>query len=106
MGFLKTLKQYKAKWQETKREPFDKEDRESIEEAYVVQGDYGLNVCFIMKGGAYTYVPLSRDSKLRVNDHVDVNTAVVITLSKPGENDIQRIEEGPQTPSQVVNDLF
>jgi hypothetical protein len=61
--------------------------------AEVVPSDLGKSVCFFMKGGGQTYIPLSEQSKLEVGDELDLKTARLITLSRKGNSDIYRVIE-------------
>jgi hypothetical protein len=45
----------------------------------------------MMKAGGQTYVPLDQNSSLGIDDVVDLSTAKLVTLQKPGESDIYRV---------------
>ena len=45
-----------------------------------------------MQGGGITFIPLSNDSTLGVGDSVDLSKAQLLTLSKEGEADINRVK--------------
>ena len=82
---------YATKWQETDCRPFTEEEISAVERAEVVASQYGHSVCFLMVGGGQCYIPLDRDSSLGVGELVDLQTAKLKTLSKPGEDDIMRV---------------
>lgn len=91
MGFLDNLRVYAQKWEETARSTFSKADRAKVEKCTVVESDYGLSACFHLVGGGVQYMPLSKDVDLEVGDTIDMEEAEVITLSRPGDNDIYRL---------------
>lgn len=91
MNILKSLRVY-GKWALKDSRVFNDEEKSSVSNAVVVDSDYGKSVCFFMKGGGSTYIPLSENSTLGVGDSVDMNKAKVLTLCKEGEADILRIE--------------
>ena len=73
-----------------------------VEKATVEDSMYGTSVCFFMKSGGRTYVPLSRDCDLPVGTQVNLDTVKVLTLQKSGESDIQRIVAEPLASQPVV----
>ena len=81
------------KWTITDSRPFAPEEIAAVDRAEVVESQYGNSVCFFMKGGGQTYIPLSEQSKLAVGDELDLKTAKLITLSRKGNNDICRVIE-------------
>lgn len=93
MNIFSTLKSYATPWVESARRNFSEEEKNAIESTKVVDSEYGLSVCFMMKAGGMTYIPLSRDSKLTEGASVDLNSASLITLSRQGEEDIVRVRE-------------
>jgi hypothetical protein len=80
-------------WVVTNSRPFTPEEITAVNSAEVVASQYGNSVCFFMKGGGQTYIPLSEQSKLAVGDELDLKTAKLITLSRKGNNDIYRVIE-------------
>ena len=83
---------YASKWALKSSRPFSSEELEVVKSAVVVDSDYGKSVCFFMKAGGRTYLPLSTESSLEVGEEVVLSTAKIITLSKSGESDIMRVE--------------
>lgn len=81
------------KWTITDSRPFAPEEIAAVDRAEVVESQYGNSVCFFMKGGGQTYIPLSEQSKLAVGDELDLKTAKLITLSRKGNDDIYRVIE-------------
>ena len=72
---------------------FNIEERLAVQRAEVVSSDYGCSVCFFMNGGGQTYIPLSKQSKLKVGDELDIKTAKFVTLGREGKDDIFRVME-------------
>ena len=83
---------YAGKWSEKSSRNFTQEEIESVSSAVVVSSSYGSSVCFFMKSGGQTYIPLSSNSTAGIGESIDLTKAKVITLSKPGESDIVRVE--------------
>lgn len=80
-------------WIVTNSRLFTSEEIAAVDRAEIVPSQYGNSVCFFMKGGGQTYIPLSEQSKLIVGDELDLKTAIIITLSRKGNDDIYRIRE-------------
>lgn len=80
-------------WTVTNSRPFEPEEIAMVKRAEVVASLYGNSVCFFMKGGGQTYIPLSDQSNLAVGDELDLKTAKIITLSHKGKDDITRVIE-------------
>lgn len=92
MGFLDKLRTYAGSWSETGREKLSKAEQASVESAEVVEGQYGLSMCFVMKAGGKKFMPLSRDSQLEEGDSVNVKSVEIITLERDGESPIYRAD--------------
>lgn len=92
MGFLDKLRTYAGSWSETSREPLSKTEQALVESVEVVEGNYGLSMCFIMKAGGKKFMPLSRDSQLEEGDSVDIKSVEIITLERDGDEEIYRID--------------
>lgn len=87
-----SLRTYAGKWSEKSRRDFTAEEVNAVSSAVVVNSNYGLSVCFMMKSGGQTFIPLSSTSSKGVGESVDLNSASLITLEKQGEADILRVE--------------
>lgn len=85
------LKHY-GQWTLTERRSFSDAEKAAVASATVVPSQYGASVCFMMKSGGCTYVPLSSQSSASIGDSIDVAKCFFLTLTKPGEADIHRIE--------------
>ncbi len=87
-----SLRTYAGKWAEKSRRAFSAEEVTAVSNAVVVNSNYGLSVCFMMKSGGQTFIPLSTTSSKGVGETVDLNEATLVTLEKQGEADIVRVE--------------
>jgi len=93
MGILDSLRLYRGKWEESGRSGFSASDIEAVASATVVASDFGHSVCFMLKSGGMKFMPVSNTSKpTEVGESVDLTKATVITLSREGDADIERIE--------------
>ena len=92
MNIFSGLQVYGGNWNVVKSRSFDAEELALIDRAEVVASEYGNSVCFFMKSGGQTYIPLSRDSSLTVGDSVDVAKAQLLTLPRDGNDDITRVQ--------------
>lgn len=81
-----------TQWQFKSTRHFTKEELDLVDKAQVVESQYGYSCCFFMKNGTKLYVPMSKDSKSKAGDYINLNEAEIVTLSKEGEKDIQRIK--------------
>ena len=86
------LQQYAANWSKVSSRNFTPQEIEAVKSAVVVPSQYGTSVCFFMKNGSQSYIPVGRDSSLQEGDVVDLGKAQLIELSKPGEQNIYRVE--------------
>lgn len=92
MGFLEKLRTYAGSWSEAGREHLSKAEAAQVASATVVEGQYGLSMCFVMKAGGKKFMPLSRDSQLEEGDSVDIKSVEIITLERDGDEDIYRAD--------------
>lgn len=92
MNIFDSLTMYAGKWSVKNSRNFSSEEKAMVSEAKVVSSQYGLSVCFFMKNGSQGYIPLSNDSSLGIGDSVDMEKAELLTLSRPGDADIQRVK--------------
>ena len=92
MNIFDGLQTYGGSWNVKDSRSFDADEINAVSKAEVVASQYGNSVCFFMKGGGQTYIPLSRDSSLGVGDSVDLSKAKLLTLHRDGNDDITRVE--------------
>ena len=91
MSIFNGLQVYAGKWAEKSRRNFSAEEINAVDSNVVVSSNYGLSVCFFMKSGGQTFIPLSNDATVGLGESVDLQKASLITLSKQGESDIIRV---------------
>lgn len=91
MNIFSNLQVYAGKWAEKSRRNFSAEEINAVDNAVVVSSNYGLSVCFFMKSGGKTFIPLSNDATVGLGESVDLQKASLITLGKQGESDIIRV---------------
>ncbi len=87
-----SLTKYADNWKVVGEREFNSEEIAAVKSASVVSSQYGSSVCFLMKSGGQTYIPLSRDSELVVGDSVDLFKAKLLTLHRDGDSDILRVQ--------------
>lgn len=92
MNIFSKLQVYAGKWNLKSSRKFEAEEVAAVSKAEVVASQYGNSVCFFLKGGGQSYIPLSNDSNLTVGDTVNLNSAELLTLEKDGESDIVRVK--------------
>lgn len=91
MNIFSALKVYAGKWNEKKTQQFTTEEVALVDKAEVVESNYGLSVCFFMKAGGQSYIPLDQNSSAAIGDTIDLTKATLVTLGKQGEKDIFRV---------------
>ena len=91
MNIFTSLRIYAGKWSEKEARAFAPEEIAAVDKAEVVESQYGFSVCFFMKVGGQSYIPLDQNSTLGIGDAVDLTKAELATLSKAGEDDIYRV---------------
>lgn len=92
MNVFSSLTKYADNWKVVGEREFNSEEIAAVKSASVVSSQYGSSVCFMMKSGGQTYIPLSRDSQLAVGDSVDLSKAKLLTLHRDGDSDIMRVQ--------------
>lgn len=92
MNIFQTMQMYAGKWSVVGSREFTQEEKDLVARAEVVPSQYGLSVCFFMKNGQMGFVPLSNTSSLKEGQQVDLDKAKILTLSRPGDANIERID--------------
>jgi hypothetical protein len=92
MNIFSSLRVYAGKWAVKASRDFAAEEINAVDHAEVVDSQYGNSVCFFMKSGGQTFIPLSTNSSLGIGDAVDLTKAKLLTLERPGDADIYRVE--------------
>ena len=91
MNIFSALRVYAGKWNVKETRAFTSEEIAAIDAATVVDSQFGQSVCFMMKAGGMTYIPLDQNSSKATGDKVDLSAAKLVTLAKQGEADIYRV---------------
>jgi hypothetical protein len=91
MNIFAGLQVYGGNWNVVASRNFDAEEIAAVKKAEVVASEYGNSVCFFMKSGGQTYIPLSNNSSLAIGDTVDLSSAKLLTLHRDGSEDITRV---------------
>lgn len=92
MNIFSSLRVYAGKWRVKASRAFSQDEIDAVESASVVDSQYGNSVCFLMKAGGQTFIPLSTNSTLSIGDSVDLSKATLLTLGREGDADIYRVE--------------
>ena len=92
MNIFSALKVYAGKWHVSNKRAFSDEEVNAVDTAKVVSSKYGLSVCFMMKDGGMTYIPLDQNSSLSEGDVINLKNAELITLHRDGDDDIYRVK--------------
>ena len=92
MNIFQNLRVYAGKWMVKASRSFTQDEIDAVDHATVVDSQYGNSVCFFMKGGGQTFIPLSTNSTLGIGDNVDLSKAALLTLERAGDADIYRVE--------------
>lgn len=87
-----SLRQYAGKWAVKSSRNFTEEEISAVSSNQVVASQYGNSLCFFMKNGGMTFIPMSNTSTKGIGESVDLTSAKLVTLGKEGESDIYRIE--------------
>jgi hypothetical protein len=91
MNIFSALRVYAGKWSVSNSRKFTADEIAAVTSATVVDSQYGNSVCFMMKSGGQTYIPLDQNSNLGIGDSVDLSKASLLTLSRQGDADIYRV---------------
>ena len=92
MNIFQNLRVYAGKWMVKASRSFTQDEIDAVDHATVVDSQYGNSVCFFMKAGGQTFIPLSTNSTLGVGDSVDLTKAKLLKLHRDGDADIYRVE--------------
>lgn len=92
MNIFSSLRVYAGKWAVKATRSFSQDEIEAVDHAQVVDSQFGSSVCFFMKAGGQTFIPLSTNSTLGLGDDVDLSKAKLLTLGREGDADIYRVE--------------
>lgn len=91
MNLFAGQKVYAAKYVVKEIRKFSDEEKAMFSKAEVVPSQYGTSACFFMKQGGNIYFPMDENAKSKVGATLDIETAEIVTLGRPGDPDIIRI---------------
>ena len=92
MNIFSSLRVYAGNWEVKSSRSFSQDEINAVDHAVVVDSQFGNSVCFHMRAGGQTFIPLSTNSKLGLGDTVDLSQAKLLTLGRSGDADIYRVE--------------
>lgn len=85
------LKPTQSKWKVKEERSFTNEEIGAVLNAVIVANQYGKSVCFYMKAGGQSYIPLTHDSEIGVGENTDIADLKLLTLCKEGTDEIMRV---------------
>lgn len=91
LPFGNYVEKEQVNWEIKSSRDFTEEELAAVDHATIVSSNFGNSVCFHMKGGGMSFIPMMPDSKHNVGEEVDLKDAKILTLGKTGEKDISRI---------------
>lgn len=91
MNIFASLASYGGKWSVKSERAFTPEEQRLVKKAVVVDSNYGTSACFFMTDGSCRYIPMSNDAKSGTGEEINISEATLLTLEKPGEEDIIRV---------------
>lgn len=84
---------YYRGWKVTNKRTFTDEEIKLVKTALVVQTKAGYSVKFIFNDAwSKKYIPVDEKSHVSVCEIIDLEKAMLLTLSKPGHDDIYRVQ--------------
>lgn len=87
------LQVYGENWQKLGERNFNENEISAVRSNSVVNSQYGKSVCFFMRGGGQTYIPLSKmGNDAALGSSIDMHTAKLVTLHREGDGTIIRVE--------------
>ena len=93
MNAFEGLKVYGGNWEVVSSRSFQQEELALVDKAEVVSSDYGMSVCFFMKGGGQYYIPVSNQgADPALGSSIDMNAAKLVKLHREGDGNIVRVE--------------
>lgn len=80
-------------WKLVASRSFNDTEISAIRSNTVVDSQYGKSVCFFLKAGGQTYIPVSnRGADPALGSSIDMAKAKLVTLHRDGDGDIVRVE--------------
>lgn len=88
-----SLQVYGENWQKVNERAFNADEIAAVRSNSVVNSQYGKSVCFFLKGGGQSYIPVSKQgADPALGSSIDLSTAKLVTLHREGDGDILRVE--------------
>ena len=88
-----SLQVYGENWQKVNERAFNQDEINAVRSNSVVNSQYGKSVCFFLKGGGQSYIPVSKQgADPALGSSIDLTTAKLVTLHREGDGDILRVE--------------
>lgn len=81
-----------GQWSVKSSRNFTPDEIDAVVSNVIVTSEWGNSVCFTMKAGGKTYIPLTLESTQGTGESIDMHSAKILTLEKQGETDIVRVE--------------
>lgn len=87
------LQKYGENWTVVESRNFNEAEIAAVRSNSVVNSQYGKSVCFFMKGGGQTYIPVSNQgADPALGSSIDLTTAKLVKLHREGDGNILRVE--------------
>lgn len=87
------LTTYGESWKVVNSRSFSEQEIQAVRSNTVVNSQYGKSVCFFMKGGGQTYIPMSNQgADVALGSSIDMSAAKLVTLHREGDGNIMRVE--------------
>lgn len=87
------LTTYGESWNVVESRNFTSDEIQAVRSNTVVNSQYGKSVCFFMKRGGQTYIPMSNHgSDAALGSSIDMHNAKLVTLHREGDGNILRVE--------------
>ena len=88
-----SLQVYGENWQKVNERAFNQDEINAVRSNSVVNSQYGKSVCFFLKGGGQSYIPVSKQgADPALGSSINMTTAKLVTLHREGDGDILRVE--------------
>lgn len=87
------LQKYGENWTVVESRNFNEAEIAAVRSNSVVNSQYGKSVCFFMRGGGQTYIPVSNQgADPALGSSIDLTTAKLVKLHREGDGNILRVE--------------
>ena len=88
-----SLTTYGESWKVVESRKFNDDEIQAVRSNTVVNSKYGKSVCFFMKRGGQTYIPMSNQGDdAALGSSIDMSNAKLVTLHREGDGNILRVE--------------